>query len=461
MFSVRVRFSYWKDLSTQVVRSIIIDPLFFPGSGIMQYSSVAMTAKKQGPILYPLIKQRNDQDFGFRVQIDTVKGCSIGKIDEHSLAASIGLKNGLILLAINDVWLEPHLMQNPDSIKELLSSDLLKCKILVIEKDALEFYRQRNLPLLVGTPVVLRSLNHEEALEMSKSTAHQNISSDQKSKCWYHRRLRFLMLSALSIFISISVAGTITRRSYAQVDHFDIILNNVHSPTFNHFRVQFSEHFAIITNVESPYLMEKMETIVNFGKDYVIHKMHGIKTKCYQVLFYGNNPLPDLKSVKDVVISTSKDITAIDVNVTWDYYFKNTSQKLLENCQNSKIFHKYDDNDGEKNVFPCFPQKISMSIENSDSDNSCRNAANSSIVNLMHCQSSNLAPYSSTEPSALSGAAGAQTFNFTQEQITCVCEVLEQANDVERLARFLWSLPACDQIHRNEKVIRARATVAF
>ncbi|XP_044735348.1 homeobox protein six1b-like [Chrysoperla carnea] len=53
------------------------------------------------------------------------------------------------------------------------------------------------------------------------------------------------------------------------------------------------------------------------------------------------------------------------------------------------------------------------------------------------------------------------SFGFTQEQVACVCEVLQQAGNVERLGRFLWSLPSCDKLHNNESVLKAKAIVAF
>ncbi|XP_015903690.1 homeobox protein six1 [Parasteatoda tepidariorum] len=53
------------------------------------------------------------------------------------------------------------------------------------------------------------------------------------------------------------------------------------------------------------------------------------------------------------------------------------------------------------------------------------------------------------------------SFGFTQEQVACVCEVLQQSGNIERLGRFLWSLPACDQLQRNESVLKAKALVAF
>ncbi|CAK9293805.1 unnamed protein product [Gordionus sp. m RMFG-2023] len=53
-------------------------------------------------------------------------------------------------------------------------------------------------------------------------------------------------------------------------------------------------------------------------------------------------------------------------------------------------------------------------------------------------------------------------FGFTQDQIACVCEVLQQSGNIERLARFLWSLPReCPHLHSNESVLKAKAVVAF
>lgn len=53
------------------------------------------------------------------------------------------------------------------------------------------------------------------------------------------------------------------------------------------------------------------------------------------------------------------------------------------------------------------------------------------------------------------------SFGFTQEQVACVCEVLQQAGNVDRLGRFLWSLPQCEKIQLNESVLKAKAVVAF
>uniref|UniRef100_A0A1I8P7H1 Homeobox domain-containing protein n=1 Tax=Stomoxys calcitrans TaxID=35570 RepID=A0A1I8P7H1_STOCA len=71
---------------------------------------------------------------------------------------------------------------------------------------------------------------------------------------------------------------------------------------------------------------------------------------------------------------------------------------------------------------------------------------------------------SSTNGGATNGANGRESlpsFGFTQEQVACVCEVLQQAGNIERLGRFLWSLPQCDKLQLNESVLKAKAVVAF
>ncbi|XP_063991331.1 homeobox protein SIX1 isoform X1 [Diachasmimorpha longicaudata] len=79
-------------------------------------------------------------------------------------------------------------------------------------------------------------------------------------------------------------------------------------------------------------------------------------------------------------------------------------------------------------------------------------------------------PQDSPASSAGGGNSNGQlpSFGFTQEQVACVCEamvssvqVLQQAGSVERLGRFLWSLPQCARLQRHESVLKAKAIVAF
>ncbi|CAG5120662.1 unnamed protein product, partial [Candidula unifasciata] len=59
------------------------------------------------------------------------------------------------------------------------------------------------------------------------------------------------------------------------------------------------------------------------------------------------------------------------------------------------------------------------------------------------------------------GKLADKSLTFSPEQIECVCVALQQRNDVEKLAIFLWSLPPGESLKSSESVLKARATVAF
>ncbi|KAG8449374.1 hypothetical protein GDO86_016140 [Hymenochirus boettgeri] len=61
----------------------------------------------------------------------------------------------------------------------------------------------------------------------------------------------------------------------------------------------------------------------------------------------------------------------------------------------------------------------------------------------------------------LPGSGTPYTLAFSPEHVACVCEALQQGGDLDRLARFLWSLPQSDLLRGNESILKARALVAF
>uniref|UniRef100_A0A914W1N7 Homeobox domain-containing protein n=1 Tax=Plectus sambesii TaxID=2011161 RepID=A0A914W1N7_9BILA len=52
-------------------------------------------------------------------------------------------------------------------------------------------------------------------------------------------------------------------------------------------------------------------------------------------------------------------------------------------------------------------------------------------------------------------------YRFTREQVACVCEMLQQSGSIERLSKFIWSLPQCEELERDESVLKAKAVVNF
>nr|XP_061824834.1 homeobox protein SIX4-like [Nerophis lumbriciformis] len=57
--------------------------------------------------------------------------------------------------------------------------------------------------------------------------------------------------------------------------------------------------------------------------------------------------------------------------------------------------------------------------------------------------------------------SAASSLAFSPEQVACVCEALQQGGNVDRLARFLWSLPQSELLRGNESILKAQSLVAF
>lgn len=66
-----------------------------------------------------------------------------------------------------------------------------------------------------------------------------------------------------------------------------------------------------------------------------------------------------------------------------------------------------------------------------------------------------------TDSCASSQLLSGKNLTFSPEQVACVCEALQQKGDIDRLAKFLWSLPPSELLRGSEAVLKARATVAF
>ena len=56
---------------------------------------------------------------------------------------------------------------------------------------------------------------------------------------------------------------------------------------------------------------------------------------------------------------------------------------------------------------------------------------------------------------------GPQTLVFTPNQIACVCNVLMEKGDYERLTKFMLSLPNDKSLYQNEDVVRAQCVALF
>ncbi|KMY91969.1 protein sine oculis [Drosophila simulans] len=121
---------------------------------------------------------------------------------------------------------------------------------------------------------------------------------------------------------------------------------------------------------------------------------------------------------------------------------------------------------------PYSPTGLSGSVALHNNNNSSTSNNNNSTLDIMahngggagsglHLTSGSNGGGGVVSSGGSGGRENLPSFGFTQEQVACVCEVLQQAGNIERLGRFLWSLPQCDKLQLNESVLKAKAVVAF
>ncbi|RWS14375.1 homeobox protein six1-like protein [Dinothrombium tinctorium] len=113
---------------------------------------------------------------------------------------------------------------------------------------------------------------------------------------------------------------------------------------------------------------------------------------------------------------------------------------------------------GESNENEASPSSSSLISNNSNQSSQVSSSLIASGSNSSHIHATSNSMNNATDEQKLlnSRSYGAK---FTEEQITCVCETLLQAGKVDRLSRFLSTIP--DKLYSNETVTRAKAHVAF
>jgi len=109
-------------------------------------------------------------------------------------------------------------------------------------------------------------------------------------------------------------------------------------------------------------------------------------------------------------------------------------------------------------VFACIVLPVTKNVESSDSSNTHQHSSTSSSATSVVTSSD---VRTTSLDTAVSSSDVRASFGFTQEQVACVCEALQSAGHVDRLTRFLDSLPACQHLHQNESVIKAKAVAAM
>lgn len=91
--------------------------------------------------------------------------------------------------------------------------------------------------------------------------------------------------------------------------------------------------------------------------------------------------------------------------------------------------------------------------------NSLTGTGFASSTSFLHLPSASPASTNTSSPATL--LCPLPLLDFTPQQVARVCETLEESGHIDRLARFLWSLPTSPSLDRCDLVLRARVLVAF
>lgn len=123
------------------------------------------------PRICLLKKTYPEQEYGFDLHAEKVRGQFVGNVDEESPAGLSGLKRGDRILAVND---HPVSQQNHKEVVRKIQEHPLECKFVVIDEQGYLWYTSRKMSVPVTT--FLNSSNDQEA----QPKPEQNVISEDK-----------------------------------------------------------------------------------------------------------------------------------------------------------------------------------------------------------------------------------------------------------------------------------------
>lgn len=143
----------------------------------------------------------------------------------------------------------------------------------------------------------------------------------------------------------------------------------------------------------------------------------------------------------------------IKMSKPFRYLANSVNKKYLETSDQKKVKKK--NNFRLKKMLQPPVMNLSYIEQNSERFAICQNS-----VNFTHGHSPSSSRSSAYFPKNNLRTIGGD-ISFTIEQIECICENLQNTESIERLKQFLWSLPACAKVQRNESVVKSKALLAF
>uniref|UniRef100_A0A0K0F2N6 GH04176p (inferred by orthology to a D. melanogaster protein) n=1 Tax=Strongyloides venezuelensis TaxID=75913 RepID=A0A0K0F2N6_STRVS len=105
------------------------------------------------PRLCVIIKKSIDQEYGFNLHAEKVRGQFIGAIDTDSPADIAGLRSGDRIFAVNGALIQG---ESHKQVVQRIKENPLKCELLVISEEGAEWYMKNKIQITPSLPNVIR-----------------------------------------------------------------------------------------------------------------------------------------------------------------------------------------------------------------------------------------------------------------------------------------------------------------
>jgi len=112
------------------------------------------------PRLCHIIKSNPEQEYGFDLHAEKVRGQFIGNVDDDSPAGRSGLRRGDRILAVNGVLI---VQENHKDVVKRIKEDPMQCTLVVLDEEGVAWYNERKLQIPIEGEFIIDVLAEREA----------------------------------------------------------------------------------------------------------------------------------------------------------------------------------------------------------------------------------------------------------------------------------------------------------
>jgi hypothetical protein len=111
------------------------------------------------PRLCHVIKSNPEQEYGFDLHAEKVRGQFIGNVDDDSPAGRSGLRRGDRIVAVNGVAIN---QENHKDVVKRIKEDPMQCRLVVLDEEGVNWYTEHKLTIPIEGEFVIDVLAEKE-----------------------------------------------------------------------------------------------------------------------------------------------------------------------------------------------------------------------------------------------------------------------------------------------------------